>query len=65
MSSEDGSGAQGRPYLGVQFDCCGTYARVYRDRDGKQYSGRCPKCLRPVRFQVGAEGSAQRFWRVR
>jgi hypothetical protein len=56
---------EGRPWLGVQFDCCHVYARVYRDREGKLYVGRCPKCFRTVRFQVGEGGSGQRFWRVR
>ena len=54
-----------RPFLSVHFACCGAYQRIYRDADGKQYSGRCPRCGRPVRFPVGQGGTAARFFTVR
>lgn len=63
MSDDDAAPARGRPFLGVQFECCGVYARVYRD--GDHYRGRCPKCMRTVQFRVGEGGTGQRFWRVR
>ena len=47
-----------RPFLGVQFDCCGAYARVYRNKEGTAYVGRCPRCMRSVSFQVGDGESA-------
>ena len=50
----------GRPWLSVRFDCCGAYQRVYLHRDGDRYEGRCPRCLRTVRFKVGPGGSPQR-----
>ena len=52
-----------RQYLGIWFDCCGTYGRIYKSKDGKAYRGRCPKCLRPVRVLIGGEGTDQRFFR--
>jgi len=61
-SSAPGGGA--RPYLGVRFDCCAAYARIYRNRDHSAYEGRCPRCLKPVRIRIGREGTAHRFFRA-
>lgn len=56
---------QGRPYLSVQFACCGVYQRIYRAPDGQSYQGRCPRCGKPVRFAVGQGGTDARFFIVR
>ena len=53
-----------RPYLSVHFDCCGVYARVYRNRDQNAFQGRCPRCLRRVRIAITEEGVAARFFRA-
>ena len=50
------------PFIGVQFDCCGTYARVYRNKPGTHYLGNCPKCAKQVRFKIGSGGSDSRFF---
>jgi hypothetical protein len=67
--SADGDGAAAstgkRPYLSVHFACCGVYQRVYRDKDGKTYNGRCPRCGVPVRFVVGEGGTPARSFIVR
>lgn len=49
-------------YLGIMFNCCNVYARIYKNRDGSAYVGRCPKCMRTVRVQVGEGGTNQRFF---
>jgi hypothetical protein len=55
-------GSQGRPWVGIHFDCCGVYSRVYRNAEGTAYRGRCPRCLRTVRLRVGADGVDARFF---
>ncbi len=54
-----------RPYLGILFECCGVYARVYRRPNQMVYRGRCPKCLRIVQVRVGPDGTRARFFRAR
>ncbi len=53
-----------RKYLGIQFDCCGVYARIYQNKEGTAYIGRCPKCLRTVRIKIGEGGTTNRFFRA-
>ncbi|NOT01796.1 MAG: hypothetical protein HOP29_14340 [Phycisphaerales bacterium] len=51
-----------RPWLGVRFDCCNVYIRVYRNRDGTAYAGRCPSCGRAIHVPVGPDGCSSRFF---
>jgi len=51
-----------RPWVGVRFDCCGVYVRIYRNPDQKNYEGRCPKCRRKIRLKVGPDGTSTRFF---
>ncbi|HPU05364.1 MAG TPA: hypothetical protein PLO20_02430 [Thermogutta sp.] len=53
---------KGRPYLGILFRCCGIYLRIYLNRDGTAFEGRCPRCLRVVRIGVSPNGSDDRFF---
>ncbi len=63
--SDGKNSLKGRPFLGVMFECCKVYVRVYQDRDGKHYNGRCPRCLRTLKFVVGEGGKASRMWRAK
>lgn len=63
-SASQPASAKQRPYLSVHFACCGVYCRIYRNSDGTAYTGRCPKCGKPVRFLVGDGGTQERFFVV-
>ena len=62
--SGDDAASGGRPWLGIQFECCGVYARVYRNPEATAYEGRCPHCLRTVKLRVGPGGTNSRFFKA-
>jgi len=53
-----------KKFLGLKFTCCGVYSRVYVNRNGTAYEGRCPKCLKPVKLKIGEGGTDSRFFEV-
>lgn len=59
-----GPTGRSRAWLGVMFDCCGVYSRIYRTRDGRAYAGHCPKCNMPVRVEIGSGGTDARIFRA-
>jgi len=58
--------ARGRAYIGVLFDCCRVYARVYKNAAGTAYVGWCPRCARSItaRCGHGQDGTDQRIFRA-
>ena len=54
-----------RPWIGVHFQCCGVYTRVYREPRATSYEGRCPKCAAKVSLRVGPDGVASRVFTAR
>jgi len=57
-----------KKFIGVWFECCHTYGRLYKNKEGTLYRGRCPKCLRPVNVPINAESEKatnRRFFRGR
>lgn len=61
---DDSSPSTGRPWVGIRFDCCSLYTRVYRNSEGTAYDGYCPKCLKKIRLAVGPGGVASRFFKA-
>jgi hypothetical protein len=51
-----------RRFVGVHFTCCDVYTRVYVNRDETAYEGKCPKCARAVRLEIGPGGTDARFF---
>lgn len=54
--------AQRRPWVGIRFDCCGVYTRIYRNPESTAYTGQCPRCGNKVRLKVGDGGTDSRFF---
>ena len=53
-----------RQFLGIMFECCNVYGRIYKNKEGTAYVGKCPKCLKNVMVKVGKEGTNNRFFRA-
>jgi len=58
----DSDASKKRPFLGIFFRCCKVYWRIYKNKDGSAYEGRCPKCMAKVKVNIGNEGSSERFF---
>lgn len=43
-------------FIGVKFDCCQVYTRIYANKDETSFEGRCPKCLRKVSIKTHKKG---------
>lgn len=51
-------------FLGIMFECCNVYGRIYKNKEGTHYQGKCPRCLREIKIRIGEGGSSQRFFRA-
>ena len=48
--------ADSRAFLGVNFACCGVYARIYVHSERNAYLGHCPRCSQPVKIRIEPGG---------
>ncbi len=55
---------QKREFIGVMFECCNVYVRVYLNKEGTAYAARCPRCGRPLKVEISPDGSDSRFFSV-
>ena len=53
---------QSRPFLGISFECCKVYSRIYLNQKGSACVGWCPRCAKQVRIRVGHGGTDKRFF---
>jgi len=54
-----------RKFLGIMFKCCNVYGRIYQNKMGTAYVGRCPKCMRSVRVNIDSssdKSTSRRFF---
>lgn len=60
--SQQQQSLRGRPWIAVNWQCCSVYSRIYRNREGSAYEGRCPKCGTQARASIGSGGTSNRFF---
>ncbi len=54
-----------KKFLGILFECCNVYRRIYINKEKNAYEGRCPKCNGEVKVLIGSEGTDSRFFKAR
>ena len=54
-----------KKYIGILFECCNVYRRIYINKDGNAYEGRCPLCYAKVKVAIGPQGTDQRIFKAR
>lgn len=54
-----------KKFLGVLFECCNIYRRIYLNKEQNAYEGNCPLCGRQVKVKIGPGGTSTRFFTAR
>lgn len=55
---------RGRKYIGMLFECCNVYQRIYINRKKTAYSGNCSKCCKKVEIKIVPHGTSARFFKA-
>jgi hypothetical protein len=51
-----------RPFVGIHFQCCRVYSRIYVNSNRTAFVGHCPRCAKAVRLEIAPGGSDQRIF---
>lgn len=62
MSENENTEKREANYLGIMFNCCNVYGRIYKNKDKTAYVGRCPRCMRTIKVPIGEGGTNARFF---
>ena len=54
-----------KKFIGILFECCNVYRRVYNNKDKNAYEGTCPKCNGEIKIMIGHDGTDARFFSAR
>jgi len=63
-TTQNGGSAEAKPFIGINFKCCGIYCRIYKNKAQTAYEGSCPKCRKKVKLPIGTGGTSCRFFDV-
>ncbi|MHC4660415.1 MAG: hypothetical protein ACYS8W_01880 [Planctomycetota bacterium] len=67
MSKQKGGDAgaeKDRPFIGIFFECCNIYGRIYINRNQTAYVGWCPRCAAKIEIPIDPHGVDDRFFRA-
>ena len=56
---------QKKKFIGILFECCNVYRRIYINKEKNAYEGVCPKCNAEVKATIGPNGTDTRFFSAR
>ena len=56
--------ARERKHIGVFFECCSIYTRVYINKKKTAYVGWCPGCAKRVEVKINKRGTDCRFFKL-
>ena len=51
-----------RHFLGVRFDCCRTYSRIYINQNQTAFVGHCPRCGKQIHVKISPDGMDAKFF---
>ncbi len=54
-----------KKFIGILFECCNVYRRIYVNKEKNAYEGGCPNCNSKVKVTIGPGGTETRFFSAR
>ncbi len=54
-----------KTFIGILFECCNVYRRIYVNKESNAYEGRCPLCYGKIKVAIGPHGTDQRIFKAR